>query len=333
MKPLHTIGIIGSGAWGTALAQAMHGTGKNVIMFGRNKEVIDEINAHHRNSCYLPDAQIDAAIKATRDETQLKACDVLLLVVPAQHVRTTVMRIAEHVAKDTPIVICAKGIETSSSKLMGDVVKESFHDNPLAVLSGPTFAAEVVRGLPTAVTIAASSLSLAKHLCEQLGSRTFRPYASDDIIGVEIAGALKNVIAIGCGIVMGKGLGENARTALMTRGLRELTRLAVAVGAQGETLMGLSGLGDLVLTCGSTQSRNMSLGAALGRGEVLADILKSRVSVTEGVSTSLAAQALGKAHHIETPIIDAVVAILHHGADINDVTQRLLSRPLTTEHR
>lgn len=333
MKSLHTIGIIGSGAWGTALAQAMHGAGKKVLMFGRNHEVVSDINNNHKNTRYLPDAVLDKNIKATSDDAPVKTCDALLLVVPAQYIRQTVERIAAHVDTTTPIVICAKGIEGQTNKLMADVVKESLPNNPIAVLSGPTFAAEVVRGLPTAVTIAASSIENAKHLCEQMASRTFRPYASNDVIGVEIAGALKNVIAIGCGIVAGKGLGENARTALMTRGLREITRMAVVLGAQPETLMGLSGLGDLVLTCGSTQSRNMSLGFALGRGEKLADILKQRVSVTEGITTSLAAQQLGKIVNAETPIIDAVVSVLHQGADINTVMERLLSRPLTTEHR
>ena len=331
MKPLHTIGIIGCGAWGTALASAIHGAGKKVIVFGRNHEVVNDINNAHRNTRYLPDVVLDKSIKATSDDAHIKTCDALLLVVPAQYIRATAQRLAAHVAPTTPLVICAKGIEAETGTLMAEVVRDSFPENPIAVLSGPTFAAEVARGLPAAVTIASASLDIAKNLCEQLGSRSFRPYASNDIVGVEMAGALKNVIAIGCGIVIGKGLGENARAALMTRGLREITRLAVALGAQGETLMGLAGIGDLVLTCGSTQSRNMSLGVALGRGETLAEILKQRVSVTEGIATSLAAQHLGKTVKVETPIIDAVVSVLHEGANINAVMEKLLSRPLTTE--
>lgn len=331
MNALHTIGIIGSGAWGTALAQAMCGAGKKPIVFGRNPDVVKDITSQHRNSRYLPDVLLHDGVEATADDGKIKSCDALLLVVPAQYMRKTTEQMAKHVTASIPLIICAKGIETQTGKLMGDVVKETFPTNPLAVLSGPTFAAEVARGLPTAVTIASTSLEFAKTLCEQLASRTFRPYASNDFVGVEIAGALKNVIAIGCGIVMGKGLGENARTALMTRGLREITRLAVAMGAQSETLMGLSGLGDLVLTCGSMQSRNMSLGFALGKGEALADILKQRVSVSEGITTSLAAQMLGKTHKIETPVIDAVVSVLHEGANINSAMERLLSRPLTTE--
>ncbi len=331
MKPLHTISIIGSGAWGTALAQAMQAAGKKVFILSRNPDVVQEINSQHRNTRYLPDVVLHDAIKATSDDAAITTCDALLLAVPAQHLRKTTGQLKAHITNTTPLIVCAKGIETQTGKLMGDVVKEYFPNNPLAVLSGPTFAGEVARHLPTAVTLAAPSLDYAKYLCEQLASSRFRPYASDDLVGVEMAGALKNVIAIGCGIVMGKGLGENARTALMTRGLREITRLAVALGAQSETLMGLSGLGDLVLTCGSMQSRNMSLGVALGQGETLADILKQRVSVTEGVTTSLAAQLLAKKVSVETPIIDAVVSVLHHGADINAVVEGLLSRPLTTE--
>lgn len=328
---INTIGIIGGGAWATALAQAMHASGKKVELFARNQKVVDGINTTHINSYYLPDITINASIQASSDYAGLKDCDAVLLVVPAQYMRASCERIKAHIAASVPLIICAKGIETDSATLMADVVHEVLPANPIAVLSGPTFAAEVAKGLPTAITIAASTLDAAKYLCEQLSSRTFRPYASADVIGVEIAGALKNVMAIGCGVVSGKGLGENARTALMTRGLREMTRLAVALGGKQETLMGLAGLGDLVLTCGSTQSRNMSLGAALGRGETLDAILKNRVSVAEGVSTSLAAQLLAKKHHVDMPITDAVVSILHHHADIGAMMEQLLSRPLTTE--
>lgn len=331
MNGFNTIGIIGGGAWATALAQAMYATGKKVELFARNQKVVDDINTAHINSYYLPNIAIDASIHASSDETGIKDCDVILLVVPAQYMRATCLRIKTHIMPTIPLIICAKGIETNTATLMADVVHELLPHNPVAVLSGPTFAAEVAKGLPTAITIAANTLDVAKYLCEQLSSRTFRPYASADVIGVEIAGGLKNVMAIGCGIVIGKGLGENARTALMTRGLREMTRLAVALGGKQETLMGLSGLGDLVLTCGSTQSRNMSLGAALGGGETLDAILKNRVSVAEGVSTSLAAQLLAKKHHVDMPITDAVVSILHHNADIGAMMEQLLSRPLTTE--
>lgn len=331
MKSIQTIGILGGGAWATALAQAMHGSGKKVTLFARNQSVVDDINKTHINSSYLPGILLDASIQASSAVAGLKNCDAILLTVPAQYMRQACERIKAHVVKTTPLIICAKGIETNTATLMADIVKEAFPDNIIAVLSGPTFAAEVAKGLPSAVTIAASALDIAKHLCEQLGSRTFRPYASADVVGVEIAGALKNVMAIGCGVVIGKGLGENARTALMTRGLREMTRLAVASGGKQETLMGLSGLGDLVLTCGSTQSRNMSLGLALGRGERLDSILKNRVSVAEGVSTSLAAQLLAKKRHVDMPITDAVVSVLHHNADIGAMMEQLLSRPLTTE--
>ncbi len=331
MKHLNTLGIVGTGAWGTALARATRQAGKKVLLFGRDQTVVNDINDHHRNTRYLPDIILDNTIQATTDDTRIASCDALLLVVPAQALRKTVERLACHVTNDVPLILCAKGIEAQTGKLMGDVVREFFPNNPIAVLSGPTFAVEVARGLPTALTIAAPSLDYARMLCAELASHSFRPYASNDFTGVEIAGALKNVIAIGCGIVIGKGLGENARTALMTRGLREITRLAIAMGGKQETLMGLSGLGDLVLTCGSVQSRNMSLGIALGRGERLADILKQRVSVTEGISTSLAAQELGRRYALGTPVMDAVVSVLHEGVDVNTVMEQLLSRPLTTE--
>lgn len=331
MKPIQTIGILGGGAWATALAQAMHMAHKKVIMFARNEKVVRDINDTHINSHYLPAVHIDASITASSDVSGLRHCDAVLLAVPAQYIRATCEQIKAHVSVSAPLIICAKGIESKTGKLMADVVKETFGDNPICVLSGPTFAQEVAQGKPTAVTIAADTLDFAKQLCEQLSSRYFRPYASADIIGVELAGALKNVIAIGCGMVIGKHLGENARTAFMTRGLREMTRLAVALGGKQETLMGLAGLGDLVLTCGSTQSRNMSLGMALGGGERLETILKTRVSVAEGVSTSLAAQLLAKKYRVDTPIIDAVVSVLHHNADISAMMEQLLSRPLTTE--
>ncbi|NDE91046.1 MAG: NAD(P)-dependent glycerol-3-phosphate dehydrogenase [Alphaproteobacteria bacterium] len=328
---MQTIHIIGSGAWASALAQTMRSAGKTVKLFARNKIVVDAINATHRNSVYLPDVMLDSAITASTDFAGINTCDAVLLVVPAQHLGKTCTEIAAHIPNHIPLIICAKGIEAATGRLMHEVVTSVFPANDIAVLSGPTFAVEVAQKLPTAVTIAARSIELAKQLCEQLGSRTFRPYASTDIMGVEIAGALKNVMAIGCGIVIGKGLGENARAALMTRGLREMTRLATALGGKQETLMGLSGLGDLMLTCSSNQSRNMSLGVALGKGETLADILKQRVSVAEGVATSLATQILAKKHNVAMPIVDAVVSVLHEAADINSAIEQLLSRPLTVE--
>lgn len=331
MKSLQTIGILGSGAWATALAMTAYRAGKQALLIARNKYVVDEINSAHCNSRYLPGMMLDQSIKASTDFSALRQCDGVLLVVPAQHMGHTCAQIIPHILKDIPLIIGSKGVEIKTGLLMHDVVRKAFPHNPIAVLSGPTFADEVAKGLPSAATLAATSLELAKHLCEQIGSPNLRPYASADLVGVALAGALKNVIAIGCGIVIGKGLGENARAALMTRGLREMTRLAVALGGKQETLMGLSGLGDLVLTCGSTQSRNMSLGAAIGRGKKLADILNQRSSVAEGVSTCLAAQALAKQHAVETPIIDAVVSVLHDGADVSQVMHQLLSRPLTTE--
>jgi glycerol-3-phosphate dehydrogenase (NAD(P)+) len=331
MKPIQTIGIIGGGAWGTALALTMLDTQKTVCIFTRNSNVVIDINQHHLNSVYLPHIHIPPSLTAMCNYKGADTCDALLLAVPAQHMRAQCTELARYVSQTPALVICAKGIETSSGQLMHDIVKSFFPNNDIAVLSGPTFASEVAQGKPTAVTIAASSLTVAKYLAEQLGSRAFRPYASDDIIGAQIAGAIKNVIAIGCGIVIGKGLGENARAAFMTRGLREMTRLAITLGGRQETMMGLAGIGDLVLTCGSAQSRNMSLGIALGQGTALQNILSQRQSVAEGVSTALAAQQLANQMGVAMPIIDAIASVLHQGANIDDTIAQLLARPFTAE--
>ncbi len=230
-----------------------------------------------------------------------------------------------------PAVICAKGIERQTGALMSEVAAEALPGGPLAVLSGPTFAAEVARGLPTAVTLACADGDLGALLMAALGSRRFRPYLSDDLVGAQIGGAVKNVIAIACGIVTGRGLGDNARAALITRGLAEMVRLAMAKGAQPETMMGLSGLGDLTLTCNSQQSRNMSLGVALGRGEALADILAARRSIAEGVSTAPSVVALAGRLGVEMPICEAVDRVLHHNADIDATIEALLARPFKAE--
>ena len=233
----------------------------------------------------------------------------------------------------TPIVICAKGIEERTGALLSEVVVEALPQAPLALLSGPTFAAEVAAGFPTAITLAASDPALGQRLVQSLGSRAFRPYYTDDVAGAQIGGAVKNVIAIACGIVVGRQLGDNARAALITRGLAEMARLALAKGGRGETLMGLSGLGDLTLTCTSLQSRNHSLGVALGEGKRLAEILAARHSVAEGVTSASATAALAERLRIDMPIVAAVDAILHRGAAIDATIEALLSRPFRSESR
>lgn len=331
MTSIHTVGIIGGGAWGTALAQILRGAGREVMMCVREKAVAEAINLYHYNPDYLPGIKLDLLIKATLSTSDLALCDALYVVVPAQHLRETCKHIKGRISSHIPLLICSKGIETKTGALMSEVAASELPDFKIAVLSGPTFAGEAAKGLPTAVTIAAQDINLAQLLAEASANKTFRPYSSSDVIGVQIGGAVKNVIAIGCGIVVGRGLGENARAALITRGLAEMTKLALACGAKAETLAGLSGLGDLVLTCGSTQSRNMSLGAALGKGESLQKVLSSRKSVSEGVETARAVVQLAATKNVDMPICKAVHDILHQGADVEHTIAGLLSRPLRQE--
>jgi glycerol-3-phosphate dehydrogenase (NAD(P)+) len=326
------IGIIGGGAWGTALAVTARRAGRSVVLWAREAEVAAAINRDHENPLFLPGVALDAAIRATTDLAEAAAAaDALLLVTPAQHLRALAEALEPYLPGGTPVLVCAKGIEEKTGALMGEVVATALPAAPLAVLSGPTFAAEVARGLPTAVTLATRDAALGRRLVAALGTRSFRPYLSGDIVGAEIGGAVKNVLAIACGIVMGRRLGDNARAALITRGLAEMVRLALRKGGQAETLMGLSGLGDLVLTCGSLQSRNHSLGVALGEGRALADILAERRSVTEGVTSAAAAAVLAARLGVEMPIVAAVDAILHHGAAVDQAVAALLARPFKSE--
>lgn len=329
--PLQRIGVVGGGAWGTALALTLCRAGRDVVLWAREREVVEAVNREHRNPLFLPDIQLDPAIVATGELAAAAAADAVLLVAPAQHLRGLARDLAPHVPPGVPAVIAAKGIEEGTGALMSEVVAEALPTVPRAVLSGPTFAAEVARGLPTAVTLAVPDEALGRRLITALGTRSFRPYLSDDLVGAEIGGAVKNVLAIACGIVIGRCLGDNARAALVTRGLTEMVRLALAKGGRAETLMGLSGLGDLTLTCGSLQSRNHSLGVALGRGRPLAEILAGRRSVAEGVASATATAALARRLGIDMPITAAVDAILHHGAAVDAVIAELLSRPFKSE--
>ncbi len=330
MSGFDRIGVIGGGAWGTALA-ATACAGGATLLWAREPEVAAAINRDHLNPVFLPDVPLPAALRATGDLAAAADADALLLVAPAQHLRAVCRALAPHVRRRTPLVICAKGIEETSGALMSEVAAAELGDAPLAVLSGPTFAAEVARGLPTAVTLAAAPALDGEALAARLGRPTFRPYLSDDLVGAQVGGAVKNVLAIACGMVEGLGLGHNARAALITRGMAEIVRLGRAKGARAETLMGLSGLGDLVLTCTSPQSRNYSLGRELGQGRRLAELLDGRRSVAEGVSTAAAVRALAARLGVEMPISAAVAAVLHDGAPIAAAAEGLLARPFTTE--
>lgn len=321
------INVIGAGAWGTALAQAARRAGRDVTLWAREPEVAAAINAEHQNTLFLPDIDLDPGITATSDLAEAATADALLMVVPAQFLRTTCEALAAHLGSATPVVICAKGIELASGALVNEIAEQALPGRPLAALSGPTFAIEVARELPTAVTLACADEALGARLGRALGTSRFRTYHSNDLIGAEIGGAVKNVLAIACGIVEGKKLGDNARAALITRGLVEMARLCVAKGGNPETLMGLSGIGDLTLTCNAMQSRNFSLGVALGQGRGLADVLGERHSVAEGVDTAGAVSALAARLALDMPICAAVNAIVNNGADIDQTVAGLLSRP------
>lgn len=327
-EAFHQVGIIGGGAWGTALGQVAARAGRKVLVWVRESEVAAAINRDHENPAFLPGVPLDPAIRATDRPVDLWESEVLLLVAPAQFCRAVSREVPRNRA---PVVICAKGFEQETGALLSDVVAAERPEAPLAVLAGPSFAAEVARGLPAAVTLACADESLGYALVRTLGSQAFRPYWHDDVIGPQIGSALKNVLAIASGVVMGRKLGENARAALLTRGLSEMMRLGDVMGARRETLMGLSGLGDLLLTATSLASRNTSLGAALGEGRSLAEILGERRTVAEGVWTAKAMAGMADRHGLEMPIARAVAAILHEGADLDSEIEGLLSRPFKAE--
>jgi glycerol-3-phosphate dehydrogenase (NAD(P)+) len=323
------IGVIGGGAWGTALAQVAARGDRPVVLWAREAEVVESVNGAHENQTFLAGIKLSPAIRATGDVGELVGMDAILVVAPAQHVRTVLSGLD---IGGTPLVLCAKGIEAGSKLLVGEVARAVQPDAPIAVLSGPTFAHEVARGLPTAVTLACEDEALRTKLAERLAGPAFRTYGSADVIGAEIGGAVKNVLAIACGVVEGAGLGQNARAALIARGFAEMTRFGVARGAQPETLAGLSGLGDLVLTCSSTASRNFSLGVGLGQGRSAAELMADRRTVAEGAFTAPVLQQAAADAGVDMPVCEAVCALLS-GKPVAAVIEALLSRPLKEEAR
>jgi glycerol-3-phosphate dehydrogenase (NAD(P)+) len=332
LNEIRTAGVIGAGAWGTALAQVCARAGLDTLLLAREPEVVESINARHENGLFLPGVTLDAGVRAVSDPAALGACDIVLAVAPAQHLRSTLAAFSAHARPGLPILLCAKGVEQGSLKLMTEVLAETCPQAAPAVLSGPSFAGEVAKGLPTAVTLACPDAALGQRLVEAIATPTFRPYLAADMIGAEAGGAVKNVLAIGCGIAEGRGLGRSAHAALITRGFSELTRLAVALGGEAETVAGLCGLGDLVLTCSSPQSRNMSVGLALGGGQTLEQALAGKLSVAEGVASAPAVRDLARKLGVETPICEAVAAILAGEAGVDEAILRLLSRPLREEN-
>jgi glycerol-3-phosphate dehydrogenase (NAD(P)+) len=324
---IRRIGILGAGAWGTALAVTARRAGRQVVLWTRRPAQAVALAASRENRLHLPGIALDPAIEITGQIDVALAADAVLIALPAQHLR-------EHLApaawREALAVLCAKGVERGTLKSLPEVMAEIQPKAPVVMLSGPTFAAEVARGLPAAVVMAGHEATLVEGLIDALATPAFRPYASDDVAGVALGGAVKNVLAIGCGIAIGRGLGENARAALITRGLAELGRLVAAAGGRRETAMGLSGAGDLILTATSGQSRNTSLGRELGAGRALGDILAARQSVAEGVDSAAAVVALACRLGVEMPICEAVAAVLA-GRDIDAQLGRLLARPLRRE--
>lgn len=322
------LGVIGGGAWGTALAQIAATGGQETLLWAREADVVSAINNMHENALFLPGIALSPAIIATHDLAALAACDALLVVTPAQFLGRI---LAEAPVGTRPLILCSKGIEAETQRLMSDVAADTCPKAPIAVLSGPTFAHEVAQGLPTAITLACADPALGRQLAARIAQPHFRPYVSTDVTGAEIGGAVKNVLAIACGVVDGAGLGQNARAALIARGFAEMTRFGVARGAQPETLAGLSGLGDLVLTCSSTSSRNFSLGKGLGEGQSAAALLSDRRTVAEGAYTAPVLQQAARASAVDMPIVDAVCTLLAGDMDVSGVMTALLSRPLRDE--
>ena len=321
------IGVIGGGAWGTALAQVA-AAGGEVLLWAFEPDVVEAINADHMNSIFLAGVPLSPVIRATNDLADLASCEALLVVTPAQHMRRI---IGAAPVGDRPLILCSKGIEADTMSLMSEAAADTCPDAPIAVLSGPTFASEVAKGLPTAVTLACADETVAARLATRIARPGFRPYRSTDVVGAEIGGAVKNVLAIGCGVVEGAGLGKNARAALIARGFAEMTRFGLARGARPETLAGMSGLGDLVLTCSSEQSRNFSLGLGLGQGKSAASLMADRRTVAEGAFTAPVLGQAARAVGVEMPIAEAVAALLEGKVDVKGAVEALLARPLKDE--
>jgi glycerol-3-phosphate dehydrogenase (NAD(P)+) len=324
---MSVLGVLGGGAWGTALAQVLASGGHTVRLWVREAEVIEAINTARENPLFLPGRKLSDRIHATAELAEVAEAEAVLVVTPAQHMRTVLAGLPRN---GRPLILCSKGIEAGSLKFLHEVAHEVTDGWPVAVLSGPTFAHEVAAGLPTAVTLAAEDAELAHRLAATIAQPTLRPYVSTDVVGAEVGGAVKNVLAIACGVVEGAGLGQNARAAVIARGFAEMTRFGLARGARAETLSGLSGLGDLVLTCSSTSSRNYSLGVGLGQGRPAEELLGDRRTVAEGAHTAPVLAQAAAAAGVDMPVTEGVCRLLQ-GADVGRVVEGLLTRPLREE--
>lgn len=327
----NTVSVIGAGAWGTAIAQTIAAQGRTVTLWARHAEIADTINTKHMNEKYLNGITLSPMISVTNDLGEALKSKYIFMVTPAQSMRFVLANMAPHIRKDHALILCSKGIEMETCLMMSEVVHFTLPETSVAIMSGPNFAHDIARGKPAATTLACSDLTLGESIQQTVASPHFRPYLSDDIIGTQISGALKNVIAIACGICRGLDMGESARASLVTRGLAEITRLGVAMGAKTETFMGLSGVGDMMLTCSSEQSRNFSLGYALGQRQSLKDVLNTRETVTEGVHTAKSAVKLAKKHCVDLPICTAIHKFLNEGHTLDEALQDMLNRPIGHE--
>jgi glycerol-3-phosphate dehydrogenase (NAD(P)+) len=329
MSGFRSFGVVGAGAWGTALANAAARAGREVVLWARDADHVAEMAATRANERRLPGVALEAAVRPSADLAAIARCDAILLVTPAQTLGEIAAALALVMRPGTPVVLCAKGIDRTTGHFLADLAADSFPRAPIAVLSGPSFAADVARGLPTAVSMACADAIIAEALAVSLTSPSFRLYHGTDVRGVEIGGAGKNVLAVACGVAIGRGLGESARAALVARGFAELMRFAGAYGAKPETLMGLSGLGDLVLTCGSAQSRNFAFGLKLGEGQNLERATAGKLA--EGVMTAPVLVALAEARGIDMPIASAVNALISGRVDVEGAMAALLNRPPKAE--
>jgi len=328
---VNSVSIIGAGAWGTALALVAFRAGSQVTLWSISLDEVETINQRHENVYRLPGIALDPSLHATLNPEETSKADLVILAPPAQFMRSTCETFCKVFPSHIPLIIASKGIEDGTALLMSEVINEYFPRNPLLVLSGPSFASDVAKKLPTAVSLAAENLALSQKIAGLLSSPYFRLYASEDIIGTQVGGACKNIIAIACGIIEGRDLGDNARAALVTRGLTEIARLGCAMGGKLETFLGLSGVGDITLTSLSSQSRNKSFGLALGRGTPLDELLSNKKTLTEGVHTVTGTVALAEKFQVDMPITFALYDLLNGGGDIETLIQNLLARPLKAE--
>jgi len=324
------IGVIGAGAWGTALSNIL-AKNHNIVLWAKEKKVCENINKHNENKRFLPKIKLSKKIKCTTEIKDICSCDILFLVIPVQYLSAELSKLKNSLNTKTIFVCCSKGLEMSSLKLPSQIVSSIFPKNKIAVISGPNFASEIAKGLPAATVVASKNEEVSEKIAKLIKSTTLRPYLSNDIIGSQIAGALKNIYAIASGIVVGKKYGENAVASIISRSFAEITTVAKSMDAKKSTLAGLSGMGDLFLTCSSKESRNFSLGVDLARGKTLNEIIQKKFSIAEGAFTVRALKKLADREKLDLPINEAVYKVLYRKKNIDSAIQELLNRPITKE--